>query len=167
MQQTNIFNRLPWLKWAWIIPLVALLDQIAKQLIVNHMQLGDSYQLTPFLNLAFTLNQGAAFGFMGTAGGWQIILFSTISIVAILILLYWLTKLAKQEKMLIISLCLIIGGASGNLIDRIYHGYVIDFIDFHIKSWHFATFNIADSAISIGAFILILCTIFTKTKKSH
>jgi signal peptidase II len=154
----------PWIKWTWIIPLVALIDQITKQLIVSHMNLGESYYLTSFLNLTFTINQGAAFSFLNNAGGWQIILFSCIAIVAIILLFYWLLRLPQNEKVMAIALCLIIGGAVGNLIDRLDHRYVVDFVDFHIKSWHFAIFNIADAAVSIGAFIIIIRTLFSKTK---
>ena len=148
-------RRSPAIKWLWIVPLVALLDQLSKSMLIHHLQFGESKTLLPFLNLALTLNTGAAFSFLNQAGGWQIFLFAGTAIIALIVLFFWLLKTPEDDKLTSVAICLVMGGALGNLIDRFQHGFVIDFIDFHIKGWHFATFNIADSAVSIGAVLLL------------
>lgn len=149
----------PWIKWLWIAALITLIDQVTKYAALRYLTFGDSLQLTPFLNLRLTINTGAAYGFLHQAGSWHLILFVLIAVIAIIALLYWLLRLPAKERLTSIAICLVIGGALGNLIDRLHHGFVIDFIDFHIKHWHFATFNVADSAISIGAILLIISTL--------
>lgn len=142
------------LSWTWISLLIIILDQLTKYAITHHLT--EPKTLLPFLNLTLRFNPGAAFSFLGNASGWQIYLFSLISIVVSILLLTWLKSLNKNDWTTAIPLTFILGGAIGNLIDRIHYGYVIDFIDFHINHWHFATFNIADSFVSIGATLLIV-----------
>ncbi len=112
--------------------------------------------LLPFLNLTLSYNAGAAFGFLNEASGWQNIVFVSVAVIAAVFILQWLRRLSSHERALATALCLILGGALGNLTDRLHYGHVVDFIDVVFGSWHFWTFNVADSAICIGAAVLIL-----------
>jgi signal peptidase II len=109
----------------------------------------------PFLNLVLVHNTGAAFGFLGSAGGWQNALFIVVAVGASAFILWMLSRLQAAEKMLAVALMLVLGGALGNLADRLFHGHVIDFIDVYYNSWHWPAFNVADSAITIGAVLLV------------
>ena len=148
-----------WLSLAFII---ILLDQITKVLIVGNYKLGDSTVVTSFFNVVRAHNTGAAFSFLANAGGWQRWFFTGIGIAAALFITY-LLKAHAGQKLFSFAMACILGGAIGNLVDRSMHGYVVDFLDFHFK-WlapafhqgHFPTFNVADAAISLGAFCLIL-----------
>ena len=117
---------------------------------------GESIEWLPFFNINLAYNSGAAFSFLGGQSGWQMPFISIIVIVVVVILLVWLSKLQRREYLLCISLSLIIGGAIGNLIDRLRLSFVVDFLDFHVNTWHFATFNVADAAITVGAILLII-----------
>jgi signal peptidase II len=143
---------------------IIVIDQLTKTYILGKMIPGESIRWLPFFNITLAFNPGAAFSFLGNASGWQMPLISVIVIVVSTVLLVWLSKLQRNEYMLCIAVSLIIGGAIGNLIDRLRLSYVIDFFDFHIGSWHFATFNVADAAITVGA-ILLLIKFFFLTKK--
>lgn len=150
---------LPWLGIALII---ILLDQFTKTLIVGYFQLGDSREVFSFFNVVRVHNHGAAFSMLATAGGWQRWFFIGLGFVAVGFMLYMLRQHGGQ-RLFAWALTLIIGGALGNVIDRLIHGYVVDFLDFHFRflepvfhGGHFPSFNIADVAISVGAALLIL-----------
>ncbi len=143
---------LAWLGWAMLL-LVA--DQFTKVLIMGYYQLGDSTTVTTFFNIVRVHNSGAAFSFLASAGGWQRWFFTAIGIGAAL-LMVWMLKKHAGQKLFAFAIASILGGAVGNVIDRVLYGYVVDFLDFHWAGWHFPAFNVADSAISIGAACLIL-----------
>ena len=151
-------NALPWL---FLSLTIIILDQITKYFANKYLVLGQPVKIFPFFNFNLQYNPGAAFSFLGAATGWQIYLLAGISIAVIIGVLFWLYRTPRSDWLMAMSLSLIVGGAIGNLIDRIRLGYVIDFCDFHIKTWHFATFNVADSAISIGAVLLVVKLLFS------
>lgn len=142
----------PWLAWAVVILVV---DQITKTLILDNYRLGDSTFITSFFNIVRAHNTGAAFSFLSDAGGWQRWLFTGIGAVATIFIL-WQLRAHPGQKLFCFSLASILGGAIGNVVDRLMHGYVVDFLDFHASGWHFPAFNVADSAITLGAVCLIL-----------
>lgn len=133
---------------------VVALDQLTKYLATIHLVRG-SIELLPFLNLTLVHNTGAAFGFLNDAAGWQNLFFIAIATIACVVIVFMLRRMPSGEVLVGIGLALILGGALGNLIDRLLYGHVIDFIDFYYGSWHWPAFNVADSAITIGAAILI------------
>jgi signal peptidase II len=142
----------PWLGIAFI---VILLDQISKITITRMFAYGEEKPITGFFNLVLAYNRGAAFSFLSNQGGWQKYFFAAIAIGAVIFILYLLRKHAGQ-RMFCWALALIMGGALGNLIDRLAYGHVIDFLDFHVSGvGHFPAFNIADTAITIGAILFI------------
>ncbi len=144
------------MKWLWLSGLVVALDQITKLAVVKAMNLYESIPVAPFFNLTYVHNTGAAFSFLSDAGGWQRWLFAILAASISVVLVIWLAKLKKHETLLAASLALILGGAFGNLIDRIAYGYVIDFLDVYYQSWHWPAFNIADSAITLGVILMLL-----------
>ena len=141
-----------WLGWAMVVLIV---DQFTKVLIMGYYQLGDSTAVTGFFNVVRVHNTGAAFSFLASAGGWQRWFFTAIGVVAVALILWMLKKHAGQ-KLFAFALASILGGAIGNVVDRVLYGYVVDFLDFHAQGWHFPAFNVADSAITLGAACLIL-----------
>ena len=150
------------LLWLGIALVVLLADQFTKLLIVGSFQLGDSQTVTSFFNLVRVHNSGAAFSMLSTASGWQRWFFTGIGIVATFFIL-WLLRSHPTQKLFCFALALVLGGAVGNVIDRIAYGHVVDFLDFHwdwlspvFYEGHFPAFNVADSAISVGAVCLIL-----------
>ena len=143
---------LPWLGLALIL-LIA--DQFTKVLILGFYQLGDASPVTSFFNIVRVHNSGAAFSFLSSASGWQRWFFSAIGVGAAVFIIY-LLRSHPGQKLFSFALSCILGGAVGNVIDRLLHGYVVDFLDFHYAGMHFPAFNIADSAISVGAACLIL-----------
>ena len=150
------------LLWLGIALVVLLADQFTKLLIVGTFQLGDSQTVTSFFNLVRVHNSGAAFSMLSTASGWQRWFFTAIGIVATFFIL-WLLRSHPTQKLFCFALALVLGGAVGNVIDRIAYGHVVDFLDFHwdwlspvFYEGHFPAFNIADSAISVGAVALIV-----------
>lgn len=144
------------LRWLWLALLVLVIDLVIKQAITTCFMLYETRRLIPFFNLHYTHNPGAAFNFLAGADGWQRWFFALIAIVIILLLLVLMYRSHASQKLSNIAYALIIGGAAGNLIDRLWHGFVIDMIDFYIGNWHFPTFNIADSAICIGAALVVI-----------
>ena len=150
------------LLWLGIALVILLADQATKLLIVDSFALGDSQTVTTFFNLVRVHNSGAAFSMLSTASGWQRWFFTAIGVVATLFIL-WLLRSHPTQKLFCFALALVLGGAVGNVIDRIAYGHVVDFLDFH-WDWlspvffqgHFPAFNVADSAISVGAVCLIL-----------
>ena len=143
------------LQWLGLAFIILIADQFTKVLIVGYYQLGDSTQITSFFNLVRWHNTGAAFSFLAGASGWQRWFFTVIGLLAA-VLIVWMLKSHGGQKLFAFALACILGGALGNVIDRILYGHVVDFLDFHWRGWHFPAFNIADSAISIGAVCLIL-----------
>mgnify|MGYP000586397279 CR=1 FL=1 len=141
--------------WLGIALLIFLLDQFTKVLVLGAFQLGDSTPITSFFNLVRVHNHGAAFSFLADAGGWQRWFFTAIGVVATVFIVY-LLRAHPGQKLFCFALACILGGAVGNVIDRLLHGYVVDFLDFHWGGWHFPAFNLADSAITLGAICLIL-----------
>lgn len=142
--------------------LVVILDQLTKYLCNSMLSYGQPLTVFPGFDLLLAYNTGAAFSFLSDAGGWQRWFFTALSFGISLLILFWIVLLPKHEKLLAVALCLILGGAVGNLIDRVLHGYVVDFISLYFQQYRFATFNIADSAISIGAMLMVLEVIRTK-----
>ena len=143
------------LPWLGLALLILIADQFTKVLILGYYKLGDATYVTGFFNVVRVHNAGAAFSFLANAGGWQRWLFTGIGLVAALFIL-WMLKAHAGQKLFSFSLACILGGAIGNVIDRTLYGYVVDFLDFHYAGWHFPAFNVADSAISMGAVCLIL-----------
>lgn len=154
------------MRWLWVSVAVLLLDQATKYLADSTMALHEPIALIPGLALTKAYNLGAAFSFLGDASGWQRWLFSGLALVVSGILLAWLRRLPAAEWRTALALALILGGAIGNLIDRMLYGHVIDFIDVYYRTWHWPTFNIADSAISVGAALLVLDALFVHRHKS-
>ena len=150
--QTSSGSLLTWLGLSLII---LLADPFTKVLIVGNYALGDSTYVTNFFNVVRAHNTGAAFSFLAGAGGWQRWFFTGIGVVAA-IFMVWMLKSHPGQKLFSFAISLILGGAIGNVIDRLWHGYVVDFLDFHWKTMHFPAFNVADAAISVGAVCLIL-----------
>lgn len=145
-------------RWFALSLLALLLDQISKQMVVQQMDLHQSVELLPFFNLYYVHNYGAAFSFLSDQSGWQRWFFSITTSIISLGIVFWITRLKASQQLLIIALSLVLGGALGNLYDRLMYGYVIDFIDWHIGNSHWPAFNIADSSIFLGAVLLILDT---------
>ena len=144
------------LKWLGLSLLAVILDQVSKLLVSHSMQLYQSISIVPFFNLTYVHNNGAAFSFLSEAGGWQRWFFAALAIVISMVIAVWLSRLKAHETLLAVSLSLVLGGAIGNLIDRLAYGYVIDFLDIYVQSWHWPAFNIADSAITLGVVLMLL-----------
>jgi len=143
--------------WLWLALalLVLVIDQLTKWLIVGQFALGDGRVVTSFFNLVRAHNTGAAFSFLAQAGGWQRWMFTGIGVVASALMI-WMLRSHPGQKLFGFAIACILGGAIGNVIDRLVHGYVVDFLDFHWAGWHFPAFNAADSAITLGAACLLL-----------
>ncbi len=154
------------LKWLWLTVLVIILDQASKLLIDHHLELYESIKLIPFFQLTYVRNTGAAFSFLAQAGGWQRWFFIILSISASIAICYWLKNMPKDRHWESAAWALVLGGALGNLIDRIAYGYVIDFLDAYYQHWHFPAFNVADSAITIGVGMLLIDVVLA-TRRSQ
>ncbi len=145
------------LVWLWLSLLVVVLDQVTKLWVASSLQYNMPMAVLPgFIDLRLLHNEGAAWSFLATAGGWQRWFLTGLAIVVSIILVIWLSRLKRGDYLLAVALALVLGGAVGNVIDRILYGYVIDFIDVYYSAWHWPAFNLADSAISLGAIILII-----------
>jgi len=142
--------------WLLVSALVVVLDMWTKDIASESLTLYRPVELTSWLNLTLAHNYGAAFSFLSDAGGWQRWLFTGLALVVTGVLLVWLLRLPATDKLTAAALALIIGGAIGNLADRIEHGYVVDFIDVYYRDWHWPAFNLADSAITCGVILLLL-----------
>lgn len=142
------------LVWLWLALAVFLLDQATKQLAEALLSYGKPVYLLPVLDFTLLYNPGAAFSFLADQGGWQRWLFTGISIGVSLMLVVWLKRLPREQIWLPVALTLILGGAIGNLFDRVVYGHVIDFISVHWQRFYFPAFNLADSAITVGAFMM-------------
>lgn len=154
------------LTWLWLTLACLIVDQITKQWVAGNMELYQSIELLSFFNLTYMQNPGAAFSFLADQAGWQRWFFTAIASIASVIFLFWLAKTPKSQKQLNIAFALLLSGAVGNLIDRVLYGYVIDFLDFYIGNNHWPAFNVADSMIFIGAFLMILDSIKSEKQKN-
>ncbi len=148
--------KFPMLKWLGLSLLAVLLDQITKLWVAHDMQLFQSIEILPYVRLTYVHNTGAAFSFLSEAGGWQRWFFAALALVIGSVIAVWLTRLKAHETLMAVSLSLVLGGAIGNLIDRLAYGYVIDFLDIYVQSWHWPAFNVADSAITLGVVLMLL-----------
>jgi len=146
------------LRWLWLSVVVIVLDQVTKQWAINLLEMHQPVAVAPFLNLTLTYNTGAAFSLLNDAGGWQRWLFAGLSVVVSIVIVVWLWRIPSGERWLACGLALVVGGALGNLWDRLAIGAVVDFIDVYYQRWHWPAFNVADSAICVGAALLIIST---------
>ncbi|MCA3239278.1 MAG: signal peptidase II [Curvibacter sp.] len=143
------------IQWLGIAFVILVLDQLSKAAILVYYHPGESTYLTEWLNLVRVHNTGAAFSFLAGAGGWQRWFFVSIGVAATAFMVY-LIRSQPAQKLFCLALACVMGGAIGNVIDRLIHGYVVDMVDFHIGNWHFPAFNLADSAITLGVVLLLL-----------
>lgn len=139
------------LKWLWIAILLVAIDLATKQWALQTLLPYEKIAITPFFNITLAFNAGAAFSFLHDAAGWQRWFLTAIAIVASVVIVVALLRIKRHELLKIIALMSILGGAIGNLIDRVVYAHVIDFLDFYALGWHFPAFNIADTAITCGA----------------
>jgi signal peptidase II len=154
------------LRWLPLGLLVILLDQATKAVVESRFELFDVKPILPFLEFTLLYNTGAAFSFLAGASGWQRWFFIGLGVIVSIVILYWLWRIEPgKQRMLAAGFALILGGALGNVIDRIWHGHVIDFIHFHWRQWEFPAFNVADSAITIGAALLILDALLDRERR--
>ena len=142
-------------RFLWISVAVCIADQATKYFALKYLMRSEM-AVTPFLNFALAFNTGAAFSFLSDAGGWQNIFFAIVAFVVSIVILFMVRRLGANDTQVAVALTLVLGGAAGNVIDRVRFGYVVDFIDVYYRSWHWPTFNIADSAITIGAVLLVM-----------
>jgi len=142
-------------RWLWLSLLTILLDQSTKQIAVAMLNMGEIVYVLPFFDFTLRTNPGAAFSFLSDQGGWQRWFFILLALGVSGVMLAWLARLKREERWTALALSLIIGGALGNVIDRILHGEVIDFILLHYQSHYWPAFNIADSAISLGVAVML------------
>lgn len=145
------------LRWIWLAVVMIVADQLAKLAIMQTIPYGHGVVITPFFNLVHVYNTGAAFSFLADAEGWQRWLFSGLAVAISIVLLVAMKRAPARCSLATLAYSLVIGGAVGNLIDRLVYGHVVDFLDFHWQDvYHFAAFNVADMAISCGAILIIL-----------
>lgn len=144
------------LKWLWLALLVIAVDLGTKALASSMLSYGDPVPILPVFNLTLLHNTGAAFSFLAEADGWQRWFFVVLALAVSVVLIGWLRKLERHETWTAAAIALILGGALGNVYDRVVHGYVVDFLHFYWHDWHFPAFNLADTAITIGAGMMIL-----------
>lgn len=144
------------LRWIWLALVVLLLDFGSKRFVIVHFCLGESMPVVPFINFTYVHNPGAAFSFLADKGGWQRWVFSIIAVNIVLLLMMMMYRSDKQARLFNSAYAMIIGGALGNLFDRMMHGVVIDFIDFYVGDWNWPTFNVADISICIGVILIVL-----------
>ena len=160
---------LSFLRYLVIATITLLLDQLSKWSALSNLKMGVPEQVFPFMNWLLLFNPGAAFSFLAQGSGWQRWFFTAIGLAACIYII-WLIRKSQNDKLLCIALSLILGGALGNVLDRLMYGAVVDFIDLHYANWHWPAFNIADSAICIGAALIIwgeLRKSFGKSSQSH
>jgi len=149
--------------WLWLTAVVMLVDQVTKQLVVKHMALFETVPLMPHLNLTSLRNTGAAFSMFSDSSP---IVFVLIGVAVSIGILMWMRRNPQGQTRVAIALALIMGGALGNVIDRVTRGHVVDFVDFYWGTWHFAAFNVADAAISIGAALMVLDSLIESLRSS-
>jgi signal peptidase II len=149
------------LKWLWLSGLLIGLDQFSKWLAEQTLVLYQPLPVLPSFNLTLMYNRGAAFSFLAQAGGWQRWFFLVLSLAVSVLLVIWLSRLKAGQTKLAAALAMVLGGAVGNLIDRVWHGHVIDFIQVYYDRWYWPAFNVADSAITVGAVLLVLDSLWS------
>jgi signal peptidase II len=166
LRTNNVWIKIVTGAWRWwtLALLVAMTDQAVKSIVHTLMFYGQSIPTTSFFNLVHAWNTGAAFSFLASAGGWQRYFFIMLTIGVSIWLAFMLRSPRGRAESLAYSL--ILGGALGNLADRILRGYVVDYLDFYIKEWHWPAFNLADSSITLGVFLLLWTTFNTTTEKT-
>jgi signal peptidase II len=155
--ESGVFTR-PLAFWLSCAVGTIALDQLTKWLVLAKFREGERLNLLPFFDLILAYNPGAAFSFLAGAGGWQRWFFTGLAIVVSVFIIMWMRK--EKRTLLLVALTLVLGGAIGNVIDRLIHGKVVDFILLYWKDWYYPAFNIADSAITIGAILLIWDSLF-------
>ncbi len=143
------------MKWLGVSLVVVIVDQLSKFIADAQLVYAEPLPVLPSFNLTLLYNRGAAFSFLSEAGGWQRWFFVAVSVIAVVLLTVWLRKLNSRQWLLALALALVIGGAVGNLIDRLWLGHVVDFIQLYYKSFYWPAFNVADSAITVGAVLLV------------
>jgi signal peptidase II len=148
------------LRWYGLAALVVVLDQYSKGLAESALEYGRPLEVFSWFNLTLQYNTGAAFSFLSDAGGWQRYFFSAVAVVISAVLVAWLYRMPRQQRLLALALALILGGALGNVWDRLVLGHVVDFISVHYGGRYFPAFNLADSAISVGAALMIFDSLF-------
>ena len=153
------------LVWLWLTVILFIIDQVTKQWVAQSFDYRESLAVMPFFNLTYVHNPGAAFSFLADQPGWQRWFFTAIASIASIVFLVWMAKTPKANKVLGIGFALMLSGALGNLTDRVLFGYVIDFLDFYVGQSHWPAFNVADSAIFIGAALMIIDS-FTADKEN-
>jgi len=164
--RSGSFPPYPWV-WLAVTALIIWLDWHTKALASEALELYRPQEVFSWLNITLAHNYGAAFSFLSDAGGWQRWFFTVLASGVSLVLLVWLLRLPRKEWLSALALALILGGAIGNLVDRIQLGYVVDFIDVYYKDWHFPAFNVADSAITCGVILLLLDVLLMSRKKAE
>ena len=147
------------LKWTWLAVVVVVLDQLTKYIASTSLEMHTPVAVMPMFNWTLMHNPGAAFSFLANESGWQRWFFAIIAIVVSVVIVFWLKRLQQHEKWQAIALALILGGAVGNVIDRLSLGYVVDFIQVYYQHWYWPAFNLADSAISVGVALIIIDSI--------
>ncbi len=152
-------------RWFALSLIIILLDQLTKQIAVDIIPLYESIEVLPFFSWTLLYNEGAAFSFLSDQGGWQRWFFIILSTIVTTVLAIWLFRLQDDEQSIALSLSLIIGGAIGNLIDRVLLGHVVDFIHLHYQEYYWPAFNVADSAITVGVVIMIIDSLFFAQKR--
>lgn len=153
--------------WLWLSAVIVILDLAIKYLVDSSLPYGVAHPQLPVFDLTLLYNKGAAFSFLSEAGGWQRWFFTLIAVVVSGVLVVWLARTEREQRWLGIGLALVLGGALGNLYDRVVHGYVIDYISLHYDQYYFPAFNLADTAISIGAVMLIIDMVwFSETEQN-
>lgn len=154
------------LVWLWLSSLIVVLDQLTKNLASANLEYARPLELLPVFDLTLLHNYGAAWSFLADAGGWQRWFFALLATVMSVVLVVWLKRLKSHETWLAIALALVLGGALGNLYDRVVLGYVVDFISVHYQRHYFPAFNLADAGITIGAIMLIIDTLWLSARRS-
>ncbi|RRJ83534.1 lipoprotein signal peptidase [Aestuariirhabdus litorea] len=155
------------LRWLWLTLVVVALDQLSKHYVVGVFELYERVPVLPMFDFTLAYNTGAAFSFLSDASGWQRWFFAAVALGVSVMLVLWLRSLKSGERWLAIALALVLGGALGNLYDRIVLGHVVDFILVYYQQYHFPAFNIADSAITVGAFMLIIDALRNRESKNE
>jgi signal peptidase II len=150
------------LRFAWLSLLVVALDQASKLWILEHFTEYQVVEVWPVFNLTLVFNKGAAFSFLADAGGWQQYFFIGLASVVSLVLLVWLRNMTAQERLTAWGVALVLGGAVGNLIDRLAYGKVVDFLQWHWEQYYFPSFNLADSAITLGVILLLIDAVVSR-----
>jgi signal peptidase II len=160
----RLFTQTGW-RFLWLSLLVLVVDQYTKALVLKNIELYQAIQISPFFNLTHVYNYGAAFSFLHDAGGWQRWFFTIVALAVSALVLWWLKQITKEQIILPLAFSLIIGGAIGNAYDRLVYGYVVDFLVLYYQDWYWPAFNVADTAICIGAVLMIVDMFKNKEEK--